>query len=191
MPAQLYAPRLMGGDFNILARIKGDPAAVLPLLKSQVHAVDRSLPVVGARTMAEAMGTALARSRLMLTVLGIFSLIAFVIAAVGIYSVMAYAVAQRTNEFGIRMALGASRGRILRDVVRRGMSIVALGLIVGTALALLLGEALQAVLYEVSPRDPVALAGGVALLASAALLACLLPARRATKVDPVVALRAE
>ncbi len=191
VPAQMYVPRLMGNEINVLIRIAGKGDDLLPLLKAQVHGVDRSLPVVGARTMAEAMSNALARSRLMLSLLGIFSLIALVIAGVGIYSVMAYAVAQRTSEFGIRMALGASRSRILVEVLRRGMSIVSLGLVLGVALALLLGETLQAMLYEISPRDPVALVVSVSILALVALAACLFPGWRATKVNPAVALRAE
>jgi putative ABC transport system permease protein len=191
VPPQLYVPRLAGGDFHVVARIKGDPESVLPLLKSEVHALDMAQPVIGARTMAEAMQTALARSRLMLSLLAVFSGVAFVLSAVGIYSVMAYAVGRRTTEFGIRLALGASRGRILADVLRRGLVVVALGLAVGTALALALGEALRATLYGISPRDPVTLAASILLLFAAAFLACLLPARRATKVDPMIALRAE
>ena len=191
VPPQLYVPRLGFRDCNVLVRIEGDPAAVLPLLKDEVHALDKTQPVIGARTMAEALTTTLARSRLMLWMLGVFSVMAFVLAAVGIYSVMAYAVGQRTNEFGIRMALGASRGQILRGVLRRGLAAVVLGLALGTLSALLLGPALQALLYEISPRDPVTLVAAIFLLLAAAFLACLLPARRATKVNPMVALRAE
>jgi predicted permease len=191
VPPQLYVPRLAGGDFHVLVRIKGDPEPVLPLLKSEVHALDKAQPVIGARTMAEAMSTTLARSRLMLSLLAVFSGIAFVLAAVGIYSVMAYAVGRRTTEFGIRMALGASRGRILADVLHRGLTVVALGLVLGTGGALALGQVLQTTLYEISPRDPVTLGASLLLLFTAGFLACLLPARRATKVDPIVALRAE
>jgi predicted permease len=190
-PPQLYVPRLAGGDFHVLVRIKGDPALVLPMIKEEVYAVDKTQPVIGARTMAEALSTVLARQRLMLWMLGVFSVIAFLLAAVGIYSVMAYAVGRRTTEFGIRMALGASRGRILADVLRRGLAIVLLGLALGTAVALMLGQAMQSALYEISPRDPLALAVSILLLLIAAFFACLLPARRATKVNPMTALRAE
>jgi putative ABC transport system permease protein len=190
-PAQFYGPRLGGNGFNVMVRTSGDPAALLPLLKGQVYAIDKTQPVAGLRTMTAAMASVQARSQLMLALLGIFSLIALVIAAVGIYGVMAYSVGQRTVEFGIRMALGASRGDVLRQVLRRGMKVVSFGLLAGVVAALILGEVLQSLLYDTSPRDPVTLAVIVALLAAVAFLACLLPARRATKVDPMIALRAE
>ncbi len=191
-PAQFYAPGVGWGNiFHVMVRTSGDPAALLPLLKGPVYALDKNQPVAGLRTMTAAMGSAQARSRLMLMLLGIFSLIALVIAGVGIYGVMAYAVGQRTVEFGIRMALGASRRDILRQVLHRGMKVVSLGLLVGMVAALILGQILESLLYNTSPRDPVTLAAIVVLLAGVAFLACLLPARRATKVDPMVALRSE
>ena len=137
------------------------------------------------------MSDRLARTRLMLSLLVIFAVIALVIAGVGIYGVMAYSVNQRTLEFGIRMALGASRQDVLREVLRRGMKVVAVGLVVGLGASLALGKVVQSMLYNTSPRDPVVLVAIGILLLGVAFLACLLPARRATKVDPMIALRAE
>jgi putative ABC transport system permease protein len=174
-----------------MVRTTGEPAAFLPLLNASVHAVDKNQPVGAVQTFEQLMENALARNRLMLVLLVIFGLIALVIAAVGIYGVMAYSVSQRTMEFGIRMALGASHGNVLRDVLRRGLRVVALGLLIGASAALALGQVVQALLYNTSPRDPLTLALVVLLLLAVSFIACLLPARRAMKVDPMVALRCE
>ena len=191
--AQFYLPwaAVPINGFHLMVRTSGNPADVLPLLKSQAYAVDKDQPVVEARTLEDLMSDRLARSQLMLSLLGIFGLIAFVIAGVGIYGVMAYAVNQRTLEFGIRMALGASRGDVLREVWWRGLKVVGVGLIVGLGASLALGEIVRSLLYRTSPRDPLTLAAIGILLLGVAFLACLLPARRATKVDPMIALRAE
>jgi ABC-type antimicrobial peptide transport system permease subunit len=137
------------------------------------------------------MSDSLARTHLMLMLLGVFGVIALMIAAVGIYGVMAYSVGQRTMEFGIRLALGASRANILRDVLSRGMKVVGLGLVIGLGAALVLGQIVQSMLYNVSPRDPLTLTAIIVLLLLVSFFACLLPARRATKVNPIEALRAE
>ncbi len=190
---QVYLPwtALRTGGFFVTVRTTGDPALVLGMLKSQVYAIDKDQPVGAVRTLDDLLNDTLARARLMLRLLGAFGLIALFIAAVGIYGVMAYTVSQRTSEFGIRMALGASREDVLRHVLRRGMEIVSLGLVIGLAAALMLGQVVQALLFNTSPRDPATLAIIAALLLVVSFLACLLPARRATKVDPVIALRAE
>jgi putative ABC transport system permease protein len=192
-PPQLYVPwaAFNWNRFFVMVRTAGDPAALLPLLKAEVHAIDGNQPVGASRTLEELMDNAIARTRLMLVLLVTFGLVALVIAAVGIYGVMAYSVSQRTMEFGIRMALGASRRDVLREVMRRGMRTVAVGVLLGVGAALLLGKVVGALLYNTSPRDPFTLVAIVLLLLAVALIACLLPARRATKVDPMVALRAE
>jgi len=192
-PAQFYLPWAQenSGAFYAVVRSTGDPARTLPQLKSQVYAVDKDQPVGQVRTLVDLMGDTLARPHLMLTLLGAFGAIALVIAAVGIYGVMAYSVSQRTMEFGIRMALGASRAEVLQLVLRSGLKIVSIGLVIGLAAALGLGRVVESLLYKTSPHDPVTLAAIVAGLLAVSFVACLVPARRATKVDPIVALRTE
>ena len=177
--------------FLLMVRTTGEPSAFLASIKRQIFEVDRQQPVQWARPLEDVMGDSQARSQLMLMLLVSFGMIALVIAAVGIYSVMAYSVSQRTLEFGIRMALGASQGDILRQVLRGGMKTVLLGLTAGLVAALVCGRVLDSLLYDTDSRDPVTLAAIVALLAVVAFVACWLPARRATRVDPMVALRAE
>jgi ABC-type antimicrobial peptide transport system permease subunit len=129
--------------------------------------------------------------RLGASMFGVFGVLALLVAAIGLYSVMSYAVVQRTREFGIRSALGASSRQIVRAVVRDGLGLVLAGIAGGVAIALLLGRLLEPLLYQTSSRDPLVLAGVIATLLVASLAAVLLPARRATRVDPVVALRAD
>lgn len=192
-PPQFYLPWavLPGGGLNVMVRTTGDPTAALSLLKNQVYTVDRDQPVAYARPLQGLMDDKLARQHFMLVLLGIYGLIALIIATVGIYAVMAYSVSQRTMEFGIRMALGASRQDMLGQVLRQGLLMVGLGLLVGLGAALALGQVVQSMLYNLSPRDPVTLAAICGLLLLVSLFACWLPARRAAKVDPVIALRAE
>jgi putative ABC transport system permease protein len=191
--AQFYVPWTVFSShgLHVLVRTQGDPATLLPLLRSQVHGIDANQPVGATRTLTESMANALAGRRLMVLMLSLFSLIAFIIAAVGIYGVMAYSVSRRTMEFGIRMALGAGRRTVLQAVLLRGLALVGIGLGLGLGASLLLGRVLQSLLYDLSPRDPVTLAMIGVLLVTVAFLACLIPAMRATKVDPVVALRSE
>jgi putative ABC transport system permease protein len=193
VPPQLYLPLGQAGSttFSVVVRTSGDPTSVLTLLKPQVYAVDANQSTGAVRRLRDMVSDALARQNLARSLLGIFAAIALVIAAVGIYAVMAYAVSQRAVEFGIRMALGASRGDILRLVLASGMKIVALGLVVGVGAAFALGQILQSLLFEISARDPATLVAIVVGLGLISLCACLLPARRAMRVSPMVALRAE
>jgi putative ABC transport system permease protein len=192
-PPQLYLPwsALNPNACYVMVRTAGDPTTTLNLLKSQVYAVDKNQAIGATKTLEGLMSDTLARSHLMLMLLGVFGVIALVIAAVGVYGVMAYSVGQRTMEFGIRMALGASRANVFRDVLGRGMTVVGLGLGIGLGVTLVLGRIVQSMLYNVSPRDPLTLAVIVVLLLLVSFFACLLPARRATKVNPIEALRAE
>ena len=141
--------------------------------------------------MTEVMGDSLQRRRLALILLAGFAGLALLLAAVGIYGVTSYAVAQRQREIGLRMALGADRGQVMRMMIRSGMGTIAIGLAVGVVLALALTRLMSGLLFSVRASDPLALGGAAALLMVAALLAIFIPARRATKVNPMVALRYE
>ena len=141
--------------------------------------------------MAEVMGDSLERRQLALVLLGVFAGLALLLAAIGIYGVMSYAVTQRQVEIGVRMALGANRGQVLGMMVRSGLGTIAIGLGVGLVLALFLTRLMKGMLFDVRAWDPLALGGAALLLTMAALAAILIPARRATKVNPMAALRCE
>jgi len=179
------------GNLNVVIRTAGSPAAITSSLRPAVYAVDKNQPVGSIKPVEEIMADSLARQRFAMTLLTVFSLVALIIAAVGIYGVMAYNVTQRTGELGIRMALGAQPGDVLRLVFLQGGRLVALGLAGGFAGALALTRFLASMLFGVSAHDPLTFAAIALLLTIIAALACLLPARRAAKVDPLVALRAE
>jgi putative ABC transport system permease protein len=174
-------------------RTSGNPAVIAPMLKSQIHAVDPNLAVAWSQPMTQTIGSVstLARQRFIIQLLGTFSGIALVIAVAGIYGVIAYSVSQRTAEIGIRMALGAQVSDVLRLVLGQGVRLVGMGLLIGLIGMLAAGRAIESMLYNTSAFDPLILAGVTVLFAAIALLACWLPARRATKVDPIVALRSE
>ena len=192
---QAYEPfaRFPTPYLHFAVRTSGSPAAVVSSLKAQIHAVDPNLAVPWAESMTQTIGSlsTLARQRFIIQLLGLFSGIALVIAVVGIYGVIAYSVSRRTTEIGIRMALGANMTDVLRLVLGQGARVVGLGLLVGLGGAIAAGRAIQSMLYQTSAYDPAILAVVTLLFAAIAGLACWLPARRATKVDPVIALRAE
>src|SRR5438874_2814179 len=164
---------------------------VTKLVQSAVNTVDRGLAIAIPQSMGSIVAQALGQTRLMMWLLGIFAGVALLLATIGIYGAVAYTVEQRTGEIGIRMALGAQTRDGLRLIVSQGMKPVVIGLITGLAAALALGRLLTSQLYQVSAHNPVLLIGTAATLGAAALLACLLPARRASLLNPVVALRAE
>jgi predicted permease len=179
------------GTMYVAARTSGDPGALAQALTTEARAIEPNVPVYDVKPMTERLSDSLARRRFAMTALGLFALVAMLLAAVGIYGVMSYSVAQRTREIGVRVALGASRWDVLGLVLRRGMLLAALGIGAGLAGALPLARVLGSLLFGVSASDPVTYAAISLLLALAALLACYIPARRATKVDPMVALRYE
>ncbi len=182
------------GRTTFEVRTMGDPLSIVGGIRQAVHEVDSNLPVSDIRTQLQQADETLSMERLFAKLLTMFGIIAQLLAAIGLYGVMAYSVSQRTHEIGIRMALGANRGSVLRMVLRQGMALTFVGVVIGVAGAFVLTrylEALTSLLFGVEPRDPVTfavIAGGLTLVA---LLACLVPARRATKVDPLVALRYE
>jgi predicted permease len=184
-------PQHWTSGMSIHIRTAGDPGAIAPTLRSQVAALDPDLPLSSVRTMNTHLGIALLPARLAGTVLGIFGLLGLVLAAVGIYGVMAYSVAQRTREIGIRVAIGAARTDVVRLVMRQGLSLVLIGTVLGLSGALAASRLLRGVLYGSSVFDPMTLGVVPIILVGVAALAIWVPARRAAAVDPIVALRSE
>ena len=169
---------------TLAVRGPGDAAALSALIRASVRAVDPALPLHNVRTMSERLSRSLASNRFNTLLVGTLGLMALVLAAIGIYSVIAYFVTQRTQEIGIRLALGATPAQVVRLVVRQAMGPVALGLAAGIVGAVLAARLLESQLGEVSTADPLAFSAGIALLAGVALGASLLPARRASRVQP-------
>jgi len=199
---EVYIPFLQDADFlanqhpwkayvSIVIRTDTDAEALAPAVQQTIWSVDRDMPVSRLQTMRHAIGNAIWQSRFNLMLIGIFSAIAMILAVVGIYGVMAYEVAQRTQEIGIRMALGANRGGIVRLVLSQSLRVVLIGAAVGVGAAFGLARLMSSMIYQVRPEDPLTYAGVTALVLCVAGLSALLPARRATRVDPIVALRYE
>jgi putative ABC transport system permease protein len=188
LPYQQGVPDL---DLDLCVRSTGDPSAMAGTLRQAVHDLDPGVGLRQVMPLASYSGLVLLPQRMASSLLLLLGGIALVLAAMGVYAVMAYAVSQRTQEFGVRMALGAQPGRVLWQVMRQGLALTGLGVAAGGVAALGVTHLLASFLYGVSPVDLPTFAGVALLLAVIALLACWLPARRATKVDPIVALRAE
>lgn len=178
-------------SMDILVRTAGDASAMAGTISMLIADADRTQPVYDVQTVEQALASSIAPRSFNLLLLGIFAAAALVLAVVGIYGVMGYAVAQRTHEIGVRMALGARRGEVVRMVVQQGMATSAAGIAVGAAAALGLTRVMGSLLYETAPHDGPTFAVVCGILAGAAFLTCCLPALRASKVDPVVALRYE
>jgi putative ABC transport system permease protein len=190
---QSYEPfaQVPFSSLNVVIRTSGQPAALLGAVRPTVYAVDKDQPIGAIRPLEEIVADSIARQRFAMTLLTVFSLVALVIAGVGIYGVMAYTVVQRTGEFGIRMALGAQQRDVLRLVLAQGGKLIGLGLIIGLAATLAASRAMGSMLFNTSAQDPLTLGAITLLLGAVALVACLLPASRATKVNPIEALRTE
>ena len=178
-------------NMNVVVRTAGDPLALAAPIRAEVRAIDPSLPVASVRTMEEVVAGSMAQPRLAGSVLLLFAALALLLAAVGLYGVLAYVVSERRLEIGIRMAIGADAGDVRRMVLRQGLALAAAGLAIGTLVSLGLGRVIQGLLHGVSPHDPATFAVVPAVLVAAALLASWLPARRATRVAPIVALKSE
>ena len=190
---EIYLPfaQLPWPTMHLLVRTAGDPRTFVSAVRSRVFALDRDQPVTSIRTMDEVLESAAAQPRFTTALLGVLSGTALVLAIVGIYGVISYSVSERTQEMGIRLALGAERGDILRLVLRQGLLLAVAGIGLGLAASLLLTRLLGTMLYHVSATDPLTFAGGSLLFTFVALAASYFPARRATRVDPLVALRYE
>jgi putative ABC transport system permease protein len=178
-------------NMSLVVRGSGNPMSLIAGVKSKVAELDRDQPLYNVRTMERMLAESLARERFSLLLIMVFAGLALLLAAVGIYGVMAYSVTQRAHEIGVRMALGAERRDVLRLVAVQGMRLVLTGVLAGAGLALALTHLMTGLLYGVTATDPLTFISVAALLMLVALLACYLPARRATKVDPMVALRYE
>ncbi len=187
---QPIAQRYESG-ISLIVRTKTDPTNFLAPVRREVQAIEKNLPVTDIRPMTELLGNSLYAARMGAVLLGVFGLLALLLAAIGLYGVMAYSVARRTREIGIRMALGAQRGDVLRLVLYEGMTLVGVGILFGLAGAFALTRLLASFLYGVSTTDPSTFIGIAVFLAAIALVANFIPARRATKVDPMIALRYE
>jgi putative ABC transport system permease protein len=178
------------GATTVIVRTAADPEKLIGLVRNEVQQLDPNLPIT-TRTLIERMSLPLLPARVAASVLGGFGLLALALAAIGIYGVMSYAVSKRTHEIGIRMALGAQKADVLKLVIGQGLTLILVGITIGVVAALTLTRSMKSLLFGVSATDPLTYAGIALLLAGVALLACYLPARRASRVDPMVALRCE
>jgi ABC-type antimicrobial peptide transport system permease subunit len=180
-------------DHNTGAMIKTgeEPLSVMDSIGHAVAGLNNQIVVYGTETMSDVIADSLAAKRFAMVLLGVFAALAVLLSSIGIYGVISYVVGQRTHEIGIRMALGAERGSVLRMILQQAGKMVLLGVVVGLAAALALTRLMASMLFEVSAHDPLTFLGVAVLLGAVALTACYLPARRATRVDPIIALRYE
>jgi putative ABC transport system permease protein len=192
-PLQTYVPFAQSPPTNfwLVARTIGEPLLAAPGVERAIHSIDKDLPVSSIRSMDQLLGNSLAARRLTLVLIGSFAALALLLAAIGVYGVISYSVRHRTHEIGVRMALGAQRRDVLKLILAQGARLALLGVVIGLGAALALTRWLESLLFEVRPTDPLTFTVTAAVLALVALFACYLPARRATKVDPMVALRCE
>ena len=175
----------------MVVRTTGDPLRMVPTVRATIHEIDRDMPLAGINTMEDMIGTSMSQRRLSTILLGTFSALALLLATIGIYGVMSYTVSQRQRELGIRMALGASRNGVLGLVLRQGMTLAIIGVVIGLFGAFALTRLVASQLYNVQATDPATFVAVTLVLTTVALVASLVPAMRATRVDPVIALREE
>ena len=190
---EMYVPHAQTNTRALMYVLQSqlDSAQVIASARRVVQAIDSRLPLIGPSSMSDLVDEQLARPRFYLLLLGLFAALAVVLAAVGIYGVVAYAVAQRTREIGVRIALGARRDQVVSLVAWQGLRPVIVGAVIGLAVAAAMGRVIQGLLYDVRPQDPVTFAGATTLLVAVAVVACVIPAARAARIPPVDALRSE
>jgi putative ABC transport system permease protein len=194
MLPQLYRPHLSASsraNMTVIARASSASDSMAPAIRGVIRRMDATVPVPAVRTMAEIVRAAVAERRFQMLLTGLFALVALLLGAVGIYGVVSYGVARRTREIGLRLALGAMRRDVVRSVLATGLRPVGVGIVVGTACAVVLWTALERMLYGIEPTDPRAIGAVAGLLLATAIVACTVPALRAARLDPVVALRSE
>jgi putative ABC transport system permease protein len=186
-PYQQHAIR----SFDVLMRTAGDPKALSAAARAQVFAIDSDQPIYEFKTLEELFDDQLSGFRFLAVLMGVFGLVALFLSSIGVYAVMAYSVNERTHEIGVRMALGASPPDVVWMIVRRGLVLTGTGLLIGLPVTLLIARLLANIIFGVREYDPAMFGTGLAVLAAAALLACYIPARRATRVDPMATLRTD
>jgi predicted permease len=194
MPLRQMEPdvtSVLGRSMRLVVRTRTEPPALIGSLRKEIAALDPELPLFEVRAMNDVIRAAVAPRRFSMLLVGLFAGLALILACVGIYGVMAFTVRQRTQEIGIRMALGAGRGEVLRMTLWQGMRLVVMGMVIGTVSALVLTRVMTTLLYQTKPNDPVVFVIVPVTLAVVALVACWMPARRAAKIDPLLALRHE
>ena len=191
--AEMYLPywQFPERGINIVLKAHGDPGLLSGPLRQAVREIDPDLPVAGLQTMGEAVGDSISQSRFFALLVGVFAVLALTLAAIGIYGVMSYVVAQRTAEIGVRMALGAGRREVFSLVVGEGLKLAAAGVLAGFVTALVVTRSISSLLFGVEAQDPLTFGLTVATLLGVAALASIIPAHRATRVDPMTALRTE
>jgi putative ABC transport system permease protein len=185
------AYRFVWGPMTLAIRTTGDADRLVPRIRTEVLAIDPTLPVFGVRTMDEIVSRQIAPQRLLATLLAAFATLALVLVIAGVYGVTAYATGQRTREIGIRLALGAQRRDVLASLLREGAMLVAGGVTIGLALTVPVARLMQGLLSGVAPSDPVSLVTAALVLSATTLIACYVPASRATRVNPMLALRGD
>ena len=179
------------GTLGLAVRTKGEPAALTSQVRGVILSLDKDQPAFDIKTGDEVFSESVAKTRLIVLLFGVFSVFALLLATIGIYGVIAYSVAQRTHEIGIRLALGAQRRDVLRMIITQGMILALIGAGLGLVGAFAVTRVMKSLLYRVSTTDPLIFFGVPLLLTLVALAACYIGARRATKVDPIIALRYE
>jgi len=187
----LLGSQLGWGATELVVRTKQEPGTLVPAVRAALKELDSQLPTADYKLLTELIDQAVSPKRLIVLLLGGFSVLAMVLAALGIYGVLAYSVSQRTQEIGIRLAIGSPAAKVVKMVIGEGLGLAVLGIGIGVVASLALTRALRGLLFEVSATDPLTFVFNAAMLLAVAFLACWLPARRAARVDPMVALRHE